>query len=334
MIDSDECMKDMKINQKKCKWQQTHLFLGDRATSTLGFLELYDWARTEGRKELGGTRLADVMKMVVDNVKFLEKLGTSYNYVLCWALLFRGCVLRRQGKAGKALHVLVEGVEAASSTNSRACLCYLWLERGYCEETLGVGATRRRGRESSMVERQTSKRESSSVTISGEGGNGEDCVASYMLAMDIAKESNMDFVWNRGRDKLVAKGLLKEEDGAAGAEKGKRQGGRGVSSSFSDVSEIGGESEFSGMRDISVRREVSVMVTEDGGSGREDGPSRAVRRSKGKRQSSLGLGNADLTALLGKEGAMVKGEVKEDAVKKGGGRKASISFGAGDELLN
>ena len=71
-------------------------------------------------------------------MKFLEALGGYAAFVLPWSLLFRECVLRRENKAGAALKVILEGIEAASKSSSRACLNYLWLEKGFCQESGGL----------------------------------------------------------------------------------------------------------------------------------------------------------------------------------------------------
>ena len=178
VYDADEALKEMKVNQKKCRWTPNHLFLSDRSGSTLGFLEMWDFGVAEKKKVVGGVSMGEVMKMIVDNVKFLEKLGKHSNYCKAWALWGRGCVLRRLGRHTEALKVVMEGIEAASRTNSRSCLGALWLERGYCEDSLGAAG---------------------------------ECVKSFGLCVEISEDCGLEVIREKGWRKLKEKGVVQDD---------------------------------------------------------------------------------------------------------------------------
>ena len=194
-IDGDEAMKGMIKQQGAASWTPSHLYMGDRLGSTFGFLEVFDYAEATGNTSIGGVSVKEVLGYVIVNTKFLEGLGKSYAYVLPWSLLFRGCVLRRENKAGVALKVILEGIEAASKSSSRACLSYLWLEKGLCQEKgKGLGAA---------------------VHVEG-GGGGGGCVKSYNTSVDLAVDSGMHAIAAKGRRQLRGFGIERADDSQGG----------------------------------------------------------------------------------------------------------------------
>jgi len=175
-MNADECVKEMARQQSICSFVNSHLFTGDRTGSTLGFLELYDTGVMQGKEALGGKSLAQIMGYIVQNVAFLESLSNHHLYSKCWALLLRACVLRRQGKLKAALVMCLDGQEAANKTNSRACLCMLWNEKGKCEEQL-------------------------------DGGDNVVCISSFNQSVDLGLDTGLMFIVRKATAKLEALGV-------------------------------------------------------------------------------------------------------------------------------
>jgi len=268
-FDEDEAMKDMVKMQGVASWVPSHMYTGDRVGSTFGFLEIFDHAEATGKTSIGGVELKDVLGFVIVNCKFLEGLAATSAYVLPWALLFRGCVLRRENRAGEALKVILQGIEAASKSSSRACLSYLWLEKGLCQEK-GKGSVKR--------DKPGKGSFNSGAPVLGEG-EGEECVRSYNTSVDLAMDCGLHAIAAKGRKQLRGLGI-ERADGSQG----------GLSRSESAL--------ISGTQSLS-RSNSSLMAGSEWSAGLEGGgggKKKGMRRARGTGASDLQSGASSLTS--------------------------------------
>lgn len=217
-----------------CPWTPSHLFLGDRTGFCTGILDLYDEAKKCEMDTVGGLRLDKFLLVVADTVKWLERMGAHYPYVKCWGLLFRGCLERRLGRFQKALKLLVEGVQAATASNSTACICYLWLELGVCEERLAMAAKAGHATGSKTSQKRPSLRSTAGSVARDAGGEGGgavvrpetgavlggagagDFIRAFNHAADMAQEAGMERIVVKAAEKLRAHGITWQGVGGVG----------------------------------------------------------------------------------------------------------------------
>ena len=188
--------------------------------------------------------------------------------------------MRRQGKVKGALIKIVSGIEEAQRISSRTCLAALWLERGLCEQSL-------EGEGGKVLFRKitTQTFRTGAVVPDGLKKEGYDCLKSYNLAIEIAREHGLGAIEAKAQKKLDDKdNLLKYySSNNLGGVGELRASSEGIVNGQRSRSSVRGSSARDGMKKSSVASEhnnlyLSQALANAGKQG--DGHRRSMRQVK------------------------------------------------------
>ncbi|GMI19138.1 hypothetical protein TeGR_g15059, partial [Tetraparma gracilis] len=184
--------------QVKNNYQSTFLYVTSMSSTTVAVLQLYDYARAGGAATLGGVKAAKLLGIADFYTSFTEKLAKKYPIASGWAPALRGALLARAGKRGAAMKLFEKAEEAALKISGKACLCYLYLERGYLEDG---GAVKQFASSGSLSGSSVAK--AAVVSPVGETRATEgSCIKSFAAAADLADETGMHRLGDLAKERL------------------------------------------------------------------------------------------------------------------------------------
>jgi hypothetical protein len=199
-MSADECAKavDKYHEQVKNAYTSPFLYVTSRSSNVIAVLQLYDYARAGGAETLGAVKAAKLLGIADFYTSFVEKLAKKYPIASGWAPALRGALLARAGKRGAAMKLFEKAEEAALKISGKACLCYLYLERGYLEDG---GAVKQFASSGSLSGSSMAK--AAVVSPIGETRATEgSCIKSFAAAADLADETGMHRLGDLAKERL------------------------------------------------------------------------------------------------------------------------------------
>ncbi|GMI25417.1 hypothetical protein TeGR_g9773 [Tetraparma gracilis] len=168
------------------------------SSNAIAVLQLYDYARAGGAATLGGVKAAKLLGIADFYTSFMEKLAKKYPIASGWAPALRGALLARTGKRGAAMKLFEKAEEAALKISGKACLCYLYLERGYLEDG---GAVKQFASSGSLSGASVAKAAVVSPERETRAEEGS-CIKSFAAAADLADETGMHRLGDLAKERL------------------------------------------------------------------------------------------------------------------------------------